>query len=187
MAKLNERQRRALDRTLKRWGVEEEDRKDFLKQLDEEPEEDEAVAPNTEDEIDKAESDIEEKGEDSQSEKDRVNESVGEQEKLDGDEDSQDAKARVDESEGEEKAVEEEKKEDDAKDEERAVEEAKQEDKKVFDALVARLDALEDKVGKLLAEQDDKPFGEQPQSDYNDDYSASEDAIMRSYNPAYRR
>lgn len=180
MPKLDEKTLRKLKRVLKR-EVSEEKADELLKRLDEEPEDE------TEEQVNEAKENIEEKGVDSQSEKDRVDESVGEQEKLDGDEDSQDAKDRVNESEGEEKAIEEEKKEDDAEDEERAVEEAKQEDKKVFDALVARLDALEDKVGKLLAEKDDKPFGEQPQSDYNDDYSASEDAIMRSYNPAYRR
>lgn len=72
----------------------------------------------TEDEkqIEKAKQDIAEKGADSQTEKDRVDESVGEQEKLSGDEDSQNAKDRVDESEGTKKADEEraEEKKDDA-------------------------------------------------------------------------
>lgn len=60
----------------------------------------------TEDEkqIEKAKEDVAEKGSDSQTEKDRVDESVGEQEKRDGDENSQTAKDRVDESEGAEKA-----------------------------------------------------------------------------------
>jgi hypothetical protein len=57
--------------------------------------------------IEKAKDDIAEKGADSQTEKDRIDESVAEQEKADGDEDSQDAKDRVDESEGAEKADEE--------------------------------------------------------------------------------
>ena len=48
----------------------------------------------------KAKEDVAAKGADSQSEKDRVDESVGEQEKKDGNEDSQSAKDRVDESEG---------------------------------------------------------------------------------------
>ncbi len=61
----------------------------------------------TTEQIEEAERDIEEKGEDSQSEKDRIDESVGEQEKLDNDEDSQDAKDRVDEAEGEENYLEE--------------------------------------------------------------------------------
>ena len=43
----------------------------------------------------KAEEDISEKGKDSQTEKDRIDESVGEQEKRDGDENSQDAKDRA--------------------------------------------------------------------------------------------
>ncbi len=60
----------------------------------------------TEDEkqIAEAKKDIEEKGKDTQTEKDRIDESVGEQERADGDEDSQSAKDRVDESEGAEKA-----------------------------------------------------------------------------------
>lgn len=49
--------------------------------------------------IKEAKKDIAEKGADSQTEKDRIDESVAEQEKNDGDEDSQDAKDRVDESE----------------------------------------------------------------------------------------
>ena len=63
----------------------------------------------TEDEkqIEKAKRDIAEDGEDSQTEKDRIDESVGEQERRDGDENSQSAKDRVDESEGAEKADEE--------------------------------------------------------------------------------
>ena len=65
-----------------------------------------AVKPTTEEQIEKAETDIAEKGEDSQTEKDRIDESVGEQEKEDGNEDSQTAKDRVDESEGMEKAEE---------------------------------------------------------------------------------
>lgn len=63
----------------------------------------------TEDEkqIAEAKTDIAEKGADSQTEKDRIDESVGEQERLDGDKDSQTAKDRVDESEGTKKADEE--------------------------------------------------------------------------------
>lgn len=57
-------------------------------------------------EIKKAKEDIAEKGADSQTEKDRVDESVGEQERRSGNENSQNAKDRVDESEGTEKAAE---------------------------------------------------------------------------------
>nr|DAN97931.1 MAG TPA: hypothetical protein [Caudoviricetes sp.] len=74
-------------------------------------------------EIKKAEKDVAEKGKDSQTEKDRVDESVGEQEKRSGNENSQDAKDRVDESEGTKKADEEraeERKEEDRKDEDKA-------------------------------------------------------------------
>lgn len=88
---------------------------EFLKSLeivDDEKEDEEIEAETDENEgkegddmtetkkqIAEAEKDIEEKGKNTQTEKDRVDESVGEQEKLDDNEDSQDAKDRVDESE----------------------------------------------------------------------------------------
>lgn len=53
-----------------------------------------------EEEIKKAREDIDRKGKDSQTEKDRIDESVGEQERHSGNENSQNAKDRVDESEG---------------------------------------------------------------------------------------
>lgn len=65
---------------------------------------DESGKPDTSEEIEKAEEDIAEKGEDSQTEQDRVDESVAAQEEEHGQKDSQDAKDRVDEAEGEEKA-----------------------------------------------------------------------------------
>lgn len=65
---------------------------------------DESGKPDTSEEIEKAEEDIAEKGADSQTEQDRVDESVAAQEEEHGQEDSQDAKDRVDEAEGEEKA-----------------------------------------------------------------------------------
>lgn len=68
----------------------------------------------------------------SQSIKDRVDESVGEQEKQEGDEDTQTAKDRVDESEGMEKAG---KHEDEREDAEQI--------EKMLEPLIARLDALE--------------------------------------------
>ena len=93
---------------------------EFLKRLEivDEAREDEEIKPETDDNEGKEETDmtedekqiaeakkaIEEKGKDTQTEKDRIDESVGEQERLDGDEDSQDAKDRVDESEAAEKA-----------------------------------------------------------------------------------
>lgn len=65
---------------------------------------DESGKPDTSEEIEKAEEDIAEKGADSQTEKDRIDESVAAQEEANGEEDSQDAKDRVDEAEGEKKA-----------------------------------------------------------------------------------
>lgn len=85
----------------------------------------EGSKPDTEEEIAKAKEDIAEKGADSQTEKDRIDESVAAQEEADGEEDSQDAKDRVDEAEGEEKA-----------DEAKSVMER-------IEAIEARLNALE--------------------------------------------
>lgn len=93
----------------------------------------------TEDEKQGAEAkeDIAEKGADSQTEKDRIDESVGEQEKLDGDEDSQSAKDRVDESEGAEKA-----------DEEHAADDGKTE---AGNGLAERVDKLVGAVERLVS------------------------------------
>lgn len=92
----------------------------------EETQDDSKGESETEEQIDKAEEDIAEKGADSQTEKDRIDESVGEQEKQEGDEDSQDAKDRVDESLGEKEYVEE----------------------KDYEELLRRVEALETAKGK---------------------------------------
>ncbi len=86
--------------------------------------------------IAKAKEDITEKGEDSQTEKDRIDESVGEQESEDGNKDTQSAKDRVDESEGAEKADEEKEKSDNAEDKKEYV------SREEFNALVAKIDGL---------------------------------------------
>ncbi len=95
----------------------------FLKELEvvDEAREDEEIKPETDENEGKEEDDmtkdekqiaeakegIEEKGKDTQTEKDRIDESVAAQERADGDEDSQSAKDRVKESEGAEEADEE--------------------------------------------------------------------------------
>lgn len=73
------------------------------KQIHEKTGDDVAAPETTSAEVAKAKEDIKEDGKDSQSEKDRVDESVAAQEANKGDEDSQDAKDRVDEAEGEDK------------------------------------------------------------------------------------
>lgn len=188
MAQLDEKLLAKWKKKLLKQGVDEEK---IDAAFDELKDEDEEKESETEEQVEEAKEDVAEKGEDEQSEKDRVDESVGEQEKLDGDEDSQDAKDRVDESEGEEKHDD---KEEDAKQIEEAVEEHEAEDyeekenlKATVDALVSRLTALEEKLNSVVDKLDDKPFGEKPQSVSKEDDYASEDAIMRSYNPAYRR
>ena len=59
-------------------------------------------AEDTEEQVAEAKEDIAATGEDTQTEKDRIDESVAAQEKDEGDEDTQSAEDRVDEAEGEE-------------------------------------------------------------------------------------
>lgn len=106
--------------------------------------------PTTGEQVEKAEEDISEKGEDSQTTEDRVDESVAMQEKEDGNEDSQDAKDRVDEFEGEETAVQSEQPE--APAEEPAVEEVQESEAvsdnrdEVLKLLGERLEGLENRL-----------------------------------------
>ena len=94
-----------LDEILEEIAKLPEERQEAIWKKYDDSEDDSKGKPDTEEQIEKAEEDIAEKGADSQTEKDRIDESVGEQEKQEGDEDSQDAKDRVDESLGEEKYV----------------------------------------------------------------------------------
>lgn len=128
-------------------------------------------------EVEKAEEDVEEKGNDEQTLEDRVDESVAEQEKADGDEDTQDAKDRVYEAVGEEEA--EEKKED---------EEHHDESKEADEATHARLSALEemvadlsDRLEKVLDHLDDVDFGNKPEAPTVDADEDTESAVMRNY------
>lgn len=121
--------------------------------------------PETEDEeqIDEAEEHIEERGEEDgtkdQTEKDVADESVGEQEHLDGNEDSQTAEDRIDESQGAEAA-------DEAKAEVSDEPEVKDDGEDRYQALTARIDALEaalEEIRKARAEaveeEHDRDFG----------------------------
>lgn len=78
----------------------EEDQEKFWKEFEDKGDDKSKVT--TGEQIEEAKEDIAEKGPDSQTEKDRIDESVGEQEKQDGNKDSQSATDRVDEYEGEE-------------------------------------------------------------------------------------
>lgn len=95
--------------------------------------------------------------------KDRIDESVGEQEREDGDEDSQDAKDRVDESLGEEEHLEEKDEEEDSdedgEDAEEATEDAeedlddhKTEDEAKAKTVEERLDKIEAMLMKIVGE-----------------------------------
>ena len=147
--------------------------------------EDDNGKPDTIEEIDKAEENIEAKGEDTQTEEDRIDESVAEQEKADGEEDSQDAKDRVDEAEGEEEHLEEEKaKETEETPDVAPVEETPKEDnsQEVIEALESRIASLEEKIEHLVAKYDDAPFGNHSAELTEGEASEGEDSpIMRSY------
>lgn len=159
----------------------------------------EVIAKTTSEDVAKAEEDIADKGEDSQSEQDRVDESVGEQEELDDDKDTQTAADRVDEAEGEDKATEDDADApaptdaDDVKNKEDADDQS--DVHKQLEALGARFDAQDEKIAELadrlshiVDALDSQPFGARPQSDDSVAPSLStEDMVMRSYNPAYRR
>lgn len=102
--------------------------------------------PMTKDEeqIAKAKEDISEKGPDSQTEKDRIDESVGEQEREDGNKDSQTAKDRVDESEGAKEADEkkDESKEPKGEETDKAEDDKKYVSKADFEKLAARVEEI---------------------------------------------
>ena len=156
----------------------------------------EGVKPTTEEQIDKAKADIAEKGEDGQTEKDRIDESVGEQEHEDGNEDSQDAKDRVDESEGMQEA-DEEKHESEETAEEKA-EEAEEKSEaansaEVTEAMAARISALEEKLAALeealsdkVEKEHDQDFGATPSVPTNKDDGRMAD-VMYGYAGANAR
>lgn len=89
-------------------------------------------------EIKKAKDNVAEKGADSQTEQDRVDESVGEQEEHDGDENSQNAKDRVDESEGTEKS-----------DEKRAEEKKEEYDDDFKERMLSFMERMEKRFDEL--------------------------------------
>lgn len=159
----------------------------------------EVIAKTTSEDVAKAKEDIADKGEDSQSKQDRVDKSVGEQEELDDDKDTQTAKDRVDKAEGEDKATKDDAHahvptdDDDVKNKEDADDQS--DVHKQLEALGARFDAQDEKIAELadrlshiVDALDSQPFGARPQSDDGVAPSLStDDMVMRSYNPAYRR
>ena len=138
-------------------------------------------------------------------EKDRVDESVGEQEKLDGNEDSQTAKDRVDEIEGETEEVEEPEGEPAATPEVEKPTEEVEADKQpapgdgtmenpkdeVHEALNARIAALEETLHKVLEKLENQDFGgikANSTEKVENDALSEDDRIMRSYyGNSYRR
>ena len=139
--------------------------------------------PKTEDEaqIDEAEENIEERGEEDgtkdQTEKDIEDESVGEQEHLDGNEDSQTAEDRIDESEGAEEAK-----------EEADEPEVKDDGEERYTALVARIEALEamfDNMRKAqedaVEEEHDRDFGMSPSVSEGNEEDSRYSRVLRGY------
>lgn len=148
-----------------------------------------------------------------QSLKDRVDESVGEQEHDDGNEDTQTAADRVDESEGEERAVEEEKEEtpeetsevepeeeqpvvEEEEETATSTEEVEERADETYQALVARIDELVARLEKLEqltidGEEQSKAreFGATASGDMTDDEEETDDdRVMRSfYGASYRK
>ena len=100
---MNEEFKKALEDTLAEWGVTDGDKKEFLADLGKRLEASDKNG-DTEEKIEEAKEEISEEGKDSQSEKDRIDESVGEKISEEGEKDKQSTKDRVNEAEGEEKA-----------------------------------------------------------------------------------
>lgn len=111
-------------------------------------------------EIEKAKKDIAEKGEDSQTERDRIDESVAAQERESGNENSQTAKDRIDESEGAEKADKEREERNEAHEERH--EERAEDIKELIRSAVA--EAVKDAVVPMIASEVQKAFGERDRS-----------------------
>lgn len=148
-------------------------------------------AEDTEEQVAKAEEGVEEKGADTQTEKDRIDESVAAQEENAGDEDTQSAQDRVDEAEGEEAAQAEEQPADETTSRESDFESrlAALEQNGAVEALAERLKALEERFGKVVESLDDKPFGAKPETpEGKDEEMDDDDRTMRSYyGRSYRR
>lgn len=108
---------------------------EMLKTLSEEDKAELKKRLTTSEQIEKAEENIAKKGTDSQTVKDRIDESVGKQEKDEGDKDSQSAKDRVDEAMGEDKYL------------------ARKDAEEKFSKFFERLDKLEER----LVEMDRRP------------------------------
>ena len=143
--------------------------------------------PETEDEkqIDEAEKHIEERSEEDgtkdQTEKDIEDESVGEQEHLDGNEDSQSAKDRIDESEGTQTADEEEESDTDEP-------EVKDDGEDRYNALAARIEALEAMLNDMkqaqaeaVGEEHDRDFGMSPSVSEGNDEDSRYSRVLRGY------
>ena len=114
-------------------------------------------------ELEKAKEDIAKKGADSQTERDREDESVAAQERESGTEDSQSAKDRIDESEGAKKADEKREEKGDSVEDKLGAVFSRFESK--LDQLIAKLDTMnaketvEEKAEEVVEEKADEVYG----------------------------
>ena len=157
---------------------------DEIQALPDEEQDDSKGETDTAEQIDKAEEDIAEKGADSQTEKDRIDESVGEQEAEDGDEDIQDAKDRVDESIGEQEEVD--------KSESKRVEAEDAEE--VNAAMGARISALEEQLAglaerleQMLSNLENQDFGAHQGGGAEPPATEDDEAYMDAYYAKQKR
>ena len=167
-----------------------EEFEEFLKRAELE-EEDGDEKKDTSEEIKEAEADIKEKGADTQTVKDRIDESVAAQEKDEDEEDTQTAKDRVDEAMGEDKAI---KKYGKEKPEEVPTEDKlnnEEKEQEAMRAIEARLDEIEERIANIVEKIDDSKFGNYGSevTEQDADGETDDSRIMKSYmrKQAYRK
>lgn len=144
---------------------------------------------STEEQIEEAEENVAEKGTDTQTEKDRVDESVAAQEKDEGNEDAQDAKDRVDEAEGAEKADTEEKAEAEAEEAQEDIDDHEAEDDDMRKAYEARFTELNERIAELTDRFDKmvealdtaSEFGRKAELSTEEKDEDTDSPIMRNY------
>jgi hypothetical protein len=180
---MDEQIKKLYDKTrelLKKWSVTDEEADEFMKELMEAS--DKNGDGDVADDIKAAEEDIAEKGPDTQSEKDRVDEAVGDDLKYEKKEDSQTADDRVNESEGEEKKLEEENEEptDPSVSDMKEVEEPEEKPKEATDAGYGdKFKALEERLG--LLEKVVEKMGKSPKPVVDRDEVGKLERLKRQY------
>ena len=143
----------------------------------------------TDEQIEEAEENVAEQGADTQTEEERVDESVTAQEKDENDENTQDAKDRVEEAEGAEKADTEEKAEEEAEEAQEDIDEQEGEDedmRKAYEARLAemneRIAALTERLDKMVEALDTaSEFGRKAELSTEEKDEGTDSPVMRNY------